>query len=169
MNPYVYIAAAVGVVVALGVSYFAGRGDGANAVQVEWDAERLATAAAIQQQVASARAAEHAATESIATLRERTNETLRSINARHRADLDRLRQQARDGGANGGEGAAAVVAACADPSVAAGDERLVVGARDLDLDFPIHFAADAAQVAAALDACREQYELVRVMVNGVAQ
>lgn len=138
---------------------------GSNAVQAQWDAERVRLAAEVQAAAEKVRNIEHVAAKNAAAQRERADEQVRSIERRHRAALERLRQQtsgSRDRSVSGG--AAAQLAECAEPPVADGDGIVVAGR--IDLQWPLDFAADAARLQVALDACVEQYGLAMGMVNG---
>jgi hypothetical protein len=140
-----------------------GYGMGAASVQAEWDSERVRLAAEVQAATEKVRNIEHNAVQNAAKQRERADENVRSIERRHRAALERLRQQAAsngDGSVPGG--AAAQLAECAAEGVAAGDGGVVVGA---DFQWPLDYAADAARLQVALDACIEQYNGVRAAFN----
>jgi hypothetical protein len=106
---------------------------------------------------------EHNAVQDAAKQRERADEQVRAIERRHRAALERVRQQTSgngDGSVSGG--AAAQLAECAESGLASGDGGVVVGA---DLQWPLDYAADAARLQVALDACVEQYNGVRAAFN----
>ena len=160
-NLKIYLIAAASAAVIVLASYACGRLDGANSVQVEWDAERIATAAAIQQQTERVRAAEHAATQTIATSRERTDASITDLNARHARALDRVRREAGAGGRNLPRDSAAQSADCAAEGLPDRDGVLVVADQQADQQadqrWLLDLARDADITRQALDACREQY------------
>jgi hypothetical protein len=133
---------------------------GATSVQAEWDAERVRLAAEVQAAAERVRNMEHNAVQDAAKQRERADEQVRSIERRHRAALDRLRQQdGVNGGSNVSGAAAAELAIDACGGLAGAD-----GAPHLAADL-LDFAADAARLQVALDACVEQYNGVRAAFN----
>lgn len=154
---------ALGIVAALAGAYVCGRMDGAAHVQTRWDEERIATAAAVQRSTERARLVEQQASQSIARQQERTNETLNDLNRRHARALERVRQQAGDGGRDLPNRAAAEPADCAGAGVLAGDGVLAVADPAADQRWLLDLARDADATKVALDACRSWSEAVRAM------
>lgn len=159
----IYLAIATAVLVVVAALYGAGYRAGANARQAEWDVERLATAAAVRQQIASARQAEHQASQSIANLRERTDATITDLNRRHARALDRVRLEAGAGGRDLPNRTAAESPDCAGAGVPDRDGVVVVADQQADQRWLLDLARDADITRLALQSCREQYETVRAM------
>ena len=166
-NLKIYVIAAASAAVIVLAAYVCGRIDGANSVQVEFDAYRLANAKAIQMAHEQTREVERQAQERISAQKEIDRENLDSINRRHRASLERLRQQQTR--SNSGPGLsyspATRLALCAEAPVADRDGGVVVRPDD-ELRWPLDYARDAADLQVALDSCVAQYEIVREQVNG---
>lgn len=165
-GPQAYLIAAVAGVAIILVAYGCGRMDGANSVQIEFDAYRLANAKAVQMAHEQTREVERQAQERITAQKEIDRENLDAIDRKHRASIDRLRQQQASG--NGGSGVsyspATRLALCSESPVAERDGGLVVRPDD-ELRWPLDYAKDAAELQVALDSCVSQYETIRQAFN----
>lgn len=153
----------------VGAAYVFGRLDGSASVQSQWSAERLRIASEVQQWHEKTRLAEREAADRIVRIQEQTSESLIDSDRRHRADLERLRlATASQGRGELPRSAAARLAACPEPEVAGGDERVVARPKDDELRWPIDYARDVAVMQSALDSCVAQYQNVQKLME-VAQ
>lgn len=155
--PTKWVATVLGALLLLLAAYLKGRSSGMGIVEAEWNKERLAQAQAVQQATEQARAAEREATERIRRAKERTHEQLASIDRRHRADLERLRERA-----DRGEGDVS-----SDPGTSlAGTPAPRLAGRDVGAglaEWLLTYAADAARLEASYQACADQYAAVKKM------
>lgn len=156
-----YLAVAIAIAVTFGLVYAKGRADGASVVQAEFDGYRLTQASLVQKAYEQARATELENNRRIQNIKERERETLRTADAKHRAAIERLRQQTTGNRGAGVSGdSASLAAACAESRLAEGDGGMVVRPTEADLRFPLDYSADVAKLQAALDSCVEQYDVI---------
>lgn len=156
------------IVLGLGLLIYGwGRMDGAVRAERELSDFKLTLARETQLATEKVRQAEREASKSIRLEQERTDARIHQIDRRHRTALERLRQQNTSlGGVRLSDCSAAESADGARAGLAGGNGIVVDRLTDAELRFPIDFARDAAQIAAALDHCRAQYEIARILVNG---
>jgi hypothetical protein len=85
-----------------------------------------------------------------------TDRAYKAIDSRRRAGLERVRNHPDSGGIKLPDDAATCAAADAEPGLASGDGAIA---------WLIDYAADAARLQVALDACEAQYDNVREAFN----
>lgn len=155
MNPLLlrYVLPAVaGLLLLLGI-YLWGRSDGSNSVQAQWDRERLANARAVQQATEKARQTEAQSNAAIESNRRRSDAQIADIARRRDAALQRLRDAATPGGFRLPADAPAQSSERAEEGLAGRD-----GGTSAEL---LRYAADAAILQSAFDACVRQYEAIK--------
>jgi hypothetical protein len=137
-------------------SYSKGRALGMSQIQTLWDAERAATMAAQAEEMMKARQREQALQALVDKQRRAHDAEVKRVVREYGALVDGLRDrpEARAGAGGVPEGAAAGTG-CTGAGLAGPDARFLAG-----------YAADAARLQLALDACKVAYDEVRRAVNG---
>lgn len=132
-------------------TYEAGYESGRAKVQGQWDAERADTLQALASEQAKAAEREKQLQAAIAKQRQEYRNEIDRINAGHRELVDSLRERAEARAGAGGvpEGAVSGVGCTGE------------GLARPDADFLAGYAADAAKLQLALEACSAAYNSVR--------
>jgi hypothetical protein len=125
-------------------------------IQTQWDAERMATKAAQDEELMKARQREQALQALVNKQRRAHDAEVKRVVREYGALVDGLRDRPEARAGDGGvpEGADAG-AGCTGAGLAGPDARFLAG-----------YAADAARLQLALDACKVAYDEVRRAVNG---
>lgn len=137
-------------------AYSKGLKHGRAEVQQKWDAQRLAAEQSHSKALADARRAERALQDSADALRRKHRNEVATLNSRHAALVDGLRNRPERAPATAGTApaAAGAGAGCTGAGLARPDAEFLVG-----------YAADAARLQAALNICRAQYDAARRLIN----
>ncbi len=136
-------------------AYSSGRQSGMSLIQSRWDAEVAQMAQAQAEEIMKARQREKALEALIARQREEHRREANRIAARYRSDIERLRDRPEARADFGGvPGAADSGAGCTGAGLARPDG-----------EFLVRYAASAARLQSALNACVTAYDEVRRQVN----
>jgi len=132
--------------------YRSGYENGAAEVTAQWNADRAATAAAHAEELMKARQQQQALTELNARLKVEHRREVDRIVRRYRADLERLRDrpEARADSPSGLPDSPDSGTGCTGRGLARLDAELLTG-----------YAANAARLQSALNACQAAYDQVR--------
>jgi hypothetical protein len=159
--PWRAIGIAFATVVTLLAIHHTGVETGRAEVQAEWDAERLAQVADVQMATEKVLQAERQTAITINRIREDADAKVEHIARRHAAAAalaERLRDEAADDRLRALRSPATTqLANCPEAGLADGDGELDVPDVERDRKWLLQYAADAAVLQVALDACRQQY------------
>jgi hypothetical protein len=152
MNPYFIVGAAVAIAVSGSVGYYKGDKAGQAFVNQQWDRERAEQMAAFAEAQRQAREKEQALQAGADNLRQEKEREIRNITARANALANSLRERPDRTAAEGGSvsGASGACRGASGAQLARGDG-----------EFLARYSTDAAHLAAALDHCIKQYEMLR--------
>lgn len=138
---------------ALGGAYMKGRSD----VHALWDAEKVKSLTELNSAYKQALDAKRETEDRIAAAKEKESANLSAVDRRHRAALERLRQQQANASGSGvSNDSAAQCSAATEGTMAREDGAVAL----------LGYAADAARLQVAYDQCVSQYETVRETMNG---
>ena len=153
MNPYFLAGSLAAIVLAYGVGRWQGDEAGQAKVNAQWDKERAEQMAAFAEAQRQAREKEQALQAGAENLRQEKEREIRNINARATALANSLRERADRPTSEGG-----AVSGAANTCRGASGAQLARG----DGEFLARYSADAARLAASLDQCIKQYEMLRL-------
>ena len=152
MNPYFLAGSLAAIVLAYGAGRWQGDEAGQAKVNAQWDKERAEQMAAFAEAQRQAREKEQALQAGAENLRQEKEREIRNINARATALANSLRERADRPTSEGG-----AVSSTASACRGASGAQLARG----DGEFLAGYSADAARLAASLDQCIKQYEMLR--------
>jgi len=132
--------------------YAVGVNSGRLEVQEEFDAYKVQQQTLLEQARERTEEKERRADAATVAIQKDTDRAYKAIDSRRRAVLERVRDNSDTGGIKVPEPAAVSVTADAEPGLASGDGAIA---------WLIDYAADAARLEAALNACVTQYEAVK--------
>lgn len=135
--------------VLLGFVYWKGYNHGKNVIQNKWDADKVVQERAVQEAKEAARLREVELQDKVIVLMKEKNHAVKTADARYNALIDSLRNRPEERRDPVSESAGDVVGGTG------------AGLARPDAEFLAGYAADAAKLQAAYDACREAYEEVR--------
>ena len=154
--PLMFFVGGVAVLTLVALIHHLGANAGRYEVQQEFDAYKAQQHALLDKARERTADLERRADAATVAIQKDTDRAYKAIDSRRRAGLDRLRNHPDSGGIKLPEPAATCVAADAEPGLASGNGTTA---------WLIDYAADAAKLQAALDACAAQYEAVREVMQ----
>lgn len=152
-----YVIAAAAILALLAFTHLSVYRAGKSSVQAAWDKERAAVALAVAAAEGRARAAEQALQAAANQHQRDKDETIRALNGRHRAIVERLRERPARPAAGGMPVAAGTTESAAGCTGA--------GLHREDGEFLAGEAARADQLRAELSACYRQYDEARELIK----